>query len=49
MEIAGPKCEEMCVIIQVHLKNWNMVKRFFSCNLFLKLKLSYILESLHVK
>ncbi len=31
-------------------KKKNMVKKFiFSCNLFQKVKLSYILDSLHVK
>ncbi len=31
-------------------KKLNMVKKyFFSCNLFQKVKLSYILDSLHVK
>ncbi len=37
--------------LQVHLKQTlNMVKKFiFSCNLFKKVKRSYILDSLHVK
>ncbi len=36
--------------VQVHLNNVNVVKKFiFSCNLFQKVKLSYILDSLHVK
>ncbi len=33
--------------LQVHLKNLNMVNMF--CNLFKKVKLSNILDSLHVK
>ncbi len=40
---------EVCGDIQVS-KKLNMVKKlFFSCNLFQKVKLSYILDSLHVK
>ncbi len=33
----------------VHLKKWNIVKNFTFCNLFQKVKLLYILDSLHVK
>ncbi len=40
----------MCVYIQVHLiKLECREKVIFSCNLFQKVKLSYILDSLHVK
>ncbi len=36
--------------VQVHLKKIYIVKKFiFSCTLFQKVKLSYILDSLHVK
>ncbi len=36
--------------VQAHLKKNDMVKKlFFSCNLFQKVKLSYILDSLQVK
>ncbi len=38
--------------IQVHLKKFEYGKKkraFFSCSLFQKVKLSYILDSLHVK
>ncbi len=34
---------------QVHLKILEYGESFFSCNLFQKVKLSYILDSLHVK
>ncbi len=44
----GRKVQSLIYIIQVHLRK--LVKKLiFSCNLFQKVKLSYILDSLHVK
>ncbi len=42
-------CYFLFSYIQVHLKKINIVKKFtFSCNLFQKVELSYILDSLNV-
>ncbi len=37
------------IYIQVHLKKKLYGEKVFSCNLFQKVKLSYILDSIHVK
>ncbi len=37
------------ILLQVHLNKLECREHFFSCNLFQKVKLSYILDSLHVK
>ncbi len=38
----------VCMYVQVHLNKLECREKVFSCNLFQKVKLSYILDSLHV-
>ncbi len=45
--ILAQKCVSMSLLMRIHLKKKNMVKKFIFFLLFQKV--SYILESLHVK
>ncbi len=47
--ILAQKCVSMSLLMRIHLKKNYMVKIFIFFLLFQKMKVLYILESLHVK